>query len=211
MCGRFSITTDKTILAQHFGVHSASAYAASYNVTPSSAIPVVRLHEHEKELINCHWGLIPHWAKDRKFSPINARAETLAEKPFFRSSFKNKRCLIPANGFYEWKAVNGGKQPYYFRLEDNEILAFAGLWDEWLQEDESITSCTIITTSANDIMAPIHNRMPVILDQENYNAWLTTGGRELLTPYAGRMVCYPVSKKVNNPKNNSAGLIQSVA
>lgn len=210
MCGRFSIISDKSRLAKHFGLKTAPAYHASYNVAPSADIPVIRLHENARELINCRWGLVPHWAKDRKFAPINAKAETLMEKPFFRTAYKNKRCLVPANGFYEWKRMQGGKQPYYFRLADDEILAFAGLWDEWQQEDDQVTSCAIITTEANALMAPVHGRMPVILDPENYDAWLTEGGRELLAPYAGRMVCYPVSKKVNNPKNDGAGLIQAV-
>ena len=210
MCGRFSITSDKTKLAGHFGLETAPEYRASYNVTPSGNIPVVRLHDNGKEMINCHWGLVPHWAKDGKISPINARAETLSEKPFFRTAYKTKRCLVPANGFYEWKGTRDGKQPYYFRLKDNEILAFAGLWDEWQHEDNRITSCTIITTSSNEIMAPVHNRMPVILDPDNYDAWLIAGDRELLIPYSGKMICYPVSKKVNSPKNNGADLIQAV-
>jgi putative SOS response-associated peptidase YedK len=154
--------------------------------------------------------LIPHWAKDTKIKPINAKAETITEKPFFRSSYKNKRCLIPANGFYEWKGSKGHKQPYYFKLEEDKLFAFAGLWDHWENEDKIIESCTIITTSANEVMKPIHNRMPVMLKPDNYDKWLHEGDKTLLKPYEKKMICYPVSTVVNNPKHNGSDLIQPI-
>ncbi|MBI4006047.1 MAG: SOS response-associated peptidase [Gammaproteobacteria bacterium] len=211
MCGRFSILDDQKKLAEHFGLDHVAEYKTSYNVTPSSDIPIVRLKDQEKELVTCHWGLIPHWAKDTKFQPINAKAETVASKPFFRSAFKHNRCLIPANGFYEWKGAKGHKQPYYFKLKDAELFAFAGLWDHWESLDKTIESCTIITTSANAVMAPIHNRMPVILALNHYAAWLHEGPKELLTPYAGVMICYPVSSRVNSPKNDGKDLVEPLS
>ena len=158
-----------------------------------------------------HWGLLPHWAKDTKIQPINAKAETVDSKPFFRSSFKKHRCLIPANGFYEWKRANNHKQPYYFKLEDADLMAFAGLWDHREQDGEGMNSCTIITTEANDLMKPIHNRMPVILKPEQYDNWLEAGGKDLLIPYKGAMTVYPVSTSVNNPRNNGKDLVEPVS
>jgi putative SOS response-associated peptidase YedK len=210
MCGRFSILNDKTGLVRHFALTDAGEFITSYNITPSSHIPVIRLNDRKRELVNCHWGFIPHWAKDNKFKPINAKAETLVEKPFFRSAFRDRRCLIPASGFYEWKGQQGDKQPYYIKLPDTDFFAFAGLWDCWGKGDQTLESCAIITTTANDIMEPIHDRMPVILDPDQYDEWLTDGQNKLLLPYQGKIVCYPVSKKVNKPGNDGAGLIQPV-
>jgi len=207
MCGRFSIISNSKSLAEHFDLVKSGEYISSHNVTPSSDIPVIRTNDGQRELANCHWGLIPHWAKDTKIKPINAKAETITEKPFFRSSYKNKRCLIPANGFYEWKGSKGHKQPYYFKLEEDKLFAFAGLWDHWENEDKIIESCTIITTSANEVMKPIHNRMPVMLKPDNYDKWLHEGDKTLLKPYEEKMICYPVSTVVNNPKHNGSDLI----
>ena len=211
MCGRFTIVSNSQVMTEHFQLVSAEKFMHSYNVTPGSDIPVIRLNENKRELINCHWGLIPHWAKDTKIQPFNAKAETLAEKPFFRSAFKQNRCLIPANGFYEWQGLSKPKQPYYFTLKNNELLAFAGLWDRWEDEGNTIESCTIITTAANIIMNPVHHRMPVILDPENYDKWMMDGGSDLLIPYQGKMKSYPVSTAVNNPENNGSDLIQTLA
>ena len=198
-------------ITEHFNLVRSGDYIHSYNVSPSSNIPVVKLDNGERVLESMHWGFIPHWAKDTKIQPINAKSETVNSKPFFRSAFKKSRCLIPANGFYEWLRMGDHKQPYYFRLKDDDLLAFAGLWDHWENpEGQSIDSCTIITTVANDVMKPIHDRMPVILDPEDYEDWLEKGGKELLQPYAGEMVCYPVSTVVNNPRNNGKDLIEPV-
>lgn len=195
---------------EYFKLAQSDKFIRRYNVAPASKIPVIRLEADKPVLVNCHWGLIPHWAKDTKIQPINARAETIADKPFFKTSFRNKRCLVPANGFYEWQAKNGKKQPWYCRLKDRELFAFAGLWDRWQQDNKVIESCTIITTEANISMNPIHHRMPVILQADNHEDWLQVAKPELLIPYHGKMTCYPVSSEVNNPENNSKGLLQPI-
>ena len=210
MCGRFSIISNSKNIEEHFSLARSGEYLKSYNVSPSSNIPVVRLEHDNRALSNLHWGLVPHWAKDTKLKPINAKAETIDTKPFFRSAFKNNRCLIPANGFYEWKKTNKHKQPWYFKLKDTELMAFAGLWDHWEHDDESMESCTIITTGANDVMKPVHDRMPVILNPEDYDGWLIEGNKTLLQPYSGKMIAYPVSTIVNNPKHNGKDLIEPV-
>ena len=207
MCGRFSLWSDKNKILIQFGLSEASGYRQSYNVTPSSNIPIVRDYK-GREMINCHWGLIPHWAKDTKLKPINARAETLTEKPMFRGALNKRRCLIPANGFFEWQGPTGRKQPFYIKPREAELFAFAGLWDHWDSPDQEIDSCTIITTSANDAMVPIHERMPVIIDPENYDQWLEQGGTELLVPYSRELDIFQVSNQVNNPKHDDQSLIQ---
>lgn len=162
--------------------------------------------------MSCHyWGFVPHWAKDTRFRPINAKAETIDEKPFFRSAFKKSRCLVPANGFYEWQAINGRKQPFYISLPDNELLAFAGLYDHWEHDDDVIDSCVVITTSANETMSGIHSRMPVILHPEDYSSWLGKGDKSLLQPYSGKIITCKVSTAVNNPKNNDRSLLEPVS
>lgn len=210
MCGRFSITSNSHDIEEHFNLVRSSEYVTSYNVSPSSMIPAVRLEDGECALANVYWGLIPHWAKDTKIKPINAKAETVDSKPFFRSAFKKSRCLILANGFYEWKKANKQKQPFYFKLKDADLMAFAGLWDRWEHDGAIIESCTIITTDANDVMKPVHDRMPVILAPDDYLAWLQEGGKSLLQPFAGEMISYPVSTAVNNPKHNGRDLIEPV-
>lgn len=208
MCGRFSIISNSKSIDEHYKLVQSGEYIKSYNVSPASTIPVVRLENGDRIIANLHWGLVPHWAKDTKIKPINAKAETVDSKPFFRSAFKKSRCLIPANGFYEWKRTNKHKQPFYFKLKDSELMSFAGLWDHWEHDGETIESCTIITTEANDVMKPVHNRMPVILDPDGYDTWLQEGGKILLQPYAGEMFSYPVSTAVNNPKINGKDLIE---
>jgi len=210
MCGRFSIISKSREIEKHFDLVRSREFRKSYNVYPSSDIPVVRLEYGDRVLANLHWGLIPHWAKDTKLQPINAKGETVASKPFFRSAFRKSRCLIPANGFYEWQRAGKQKQPYYFRLKDAELMAFAGLWDRWEHDGNAIESCTIITTDANEVMKPVHDRMPVVLGPDAYEAWLQEGRKSLLQPYAGDMICYPVSTAVNNPKHNGKDLIEPV-
>ena len=169
-----------------------------------------------------HWGLIPSWAKDPKMGAklINARAETVAEKPAFRTAFRQRRCLVLADGFYEWQTQENKKQkqPYYIRLNDWQPFAFAGLWERWQDaEGEVIESCTLLTTEANELMCPIHNRMPVILDPKDYDVWLDPEVKQadvlqsLLHPYASeKMTAYPVSKAVNKPSNDTAECIEKV-
>lgn len=209
MCGRFTLTSEIKDLQSHFRATGMAAYPASYNVSPSSEIPVVREGQSGREIVLCRWGLVPHWAKpDNPYKAINARAETLAKKPFFRDAYRKRRCLIPVNGFYEWKKLDHTKQPYYFHLPDEELMGFAGLWDYWEGPDNRFESCAIITTSANEIMKPVHERMPVILARQDYDAWLKDGGESLLVPYPHDMECRPVRTFVNNPRNDGKDLIE---
>lgn len=221
MCGRFTLIAEPDKLKEIFDISDTSncQWEARYNIAPTQNIATV-LYNSENEKRECRslrWGLIPSWSKDSKMAArtINARAETLAEKPSFRSAFKRRRCLIIADGFYEWKKVETKKQPYYFQLEDKQPFAFAGLWEEWQSpEDEKITSCTIVTTEANELLQPIHHRMPVLLQQSDYETWLdpqlqkTELLKELLHPFeAEKMTMTAVSTKVNNPLHTSAECI----
>jgi putative SOS response-associated peptidase YedK len=165
------------------------------------------------------WGLIPSWAKDPAMGAklINARAETVAEKPSFRSAFRHRRCLVVADGFYEWQKQEGKKQPFYFRLQDGQPFAFAGLWESWKDPNgEVVDSCTILTTEANQLMQPIHDRMPVILASQDYDLWLdptvqSEQLQNLLQPFPSEaMVSYPVSTKVNKPTNDTPELVNSL-
>ncbi len=166
------------------------------------------------------WGLIPSWAKDPSIGNkmINARAETVSEKPSFRSAFKKRRCLIVADGFYEWQKTDGGKQPFHIKMNDSSPFAFAGLWETWDKDGEAIRSCSIITTDANDLMNEIHHRMPVILHPEDYGVWIDSGFEEkealmeLLKPYpSDEMEAYAVSRRVNKPSNNEPSVLESAA
>ena len=209
MCGRFVLNSARSRLAAHYGLTDVPAFTGGYNIAPSTLIPVVRL-DPERETAICHWGFIPHWVKEPVLKPINARVETLAEKPYFRDAFKRRRCLVPANGYYEWRVENGGKQPYFIRMAGADLLSFAGLWSSWQGPDGPVENCVIITTSAREELADIHDRMPVIIEPEGYDAWLEDGGQDLLRPCAGEMEAYPVSSRVNNPRNEGEALIQPV-
>lgn len=215
MCGRFTLTQSASALAEFFHVQPMQNLAAQYNIAPTQKVVTV-LHNAEinqRELRQLRWGLIPSWGKEASIGTklINARAETVAEKPVFRSAFKHRRCLVVADGFYEWQKQPGTKQPFYFRLQDGKPFAFAGLWEKWISpEQEEITSCTILTTAANELLESIHDRMPVILDFKDYDLWLDPevqslpALQSLLSPYpATAMTAYPVSKLVNSPKHNS--------
>lgn len=214
MCGRFSLrarTAD--MLAEYFGIINVPPLAARYNIAPSQPVPVVRLkpenNNPQRELVLMHWGLIPSWAKDPAIGNrmINARAETLEEKPAFRAALHKRRCLLVADGFYEWKTEGRKKQPYFFHYDDDRLFAFAGLWESWEGPDNSsIESCTIITTDANDLVRPIHDRMPVIIQPEHYPLWLNTKESDikkvtnLLVPFSETgLIAYPVSAMVNSP------------
>ncbi len=191
-----------------------------YNVAPSQDILVIRQSESgERTAAPLKWGLIPHWAKDPTIGNrmINARGETVAEKPSFRSAFKRRRCIIPASGFYEWGPSGAGKWPYYITAADGPLLSFAGLWERWRAPDgEPLESCTIITTNANESLARIHQRMPVCLPEASYADWLdpeATGETclALLKPLPGSAFeIRPVAKAVNNPRNDSAELVEPV-
>ncbi len=217
MCGRFTLIAEADRLSKAFEISDTSncQFEPRYNIAPTQMVATV-LYNSETEQRECRslrWGLIPSWAKDKKMGArmINARAETLAEKPSFRSAFKRRRALVLADGFYEWKRLGTKKQPYYFQLEDKQPFAFAGLWEEWQSDDEEkITSCTIVTTDANELLQPIHNRMPVILLSKDYEKWLdpqlqkTDLLQEILQPYpSDRMSANVVSTEVNNPHHTS--------
>jgi putative SOS response-associated peptidase YedK len=209
MCGRFSLWADKNKIVEHYDLKSGPDTYTGYNVTPSYDIPVIRLHN-GRELANCHWGLIPHWAKDTKLQPANARADGVATKPYFRDSFRYRRCLIPVNGYYEWSEVGGKKQPYFIHMENNKLFSLAGIWSRWESPDKTIESCAIITTEPNSYLAKIHDRMPLIIRPADYDRWLEQGGMDMLTPYTGEMEAYPVSTRVNSPKNQGPDLIQPI-
>ncbi len=175
MCGRFTQINKPKQIDKEFKVNTAqdSFLKPRYNIAPTQTIPAVLETGGERIISRLKWGLIPHWSKDDSYASklINARAETLAEKPSFRDAFKHHRCIIPASGFYEWdKKSSGAKQPFYFYLNDKEVFGFAGLWEEWLDKEsgELVETCTIITTEANEVLELVHDRMPVILKPENY-------------------------------------------
>ncbi len=219
MCGRFTLTVDPADLQDAFGGFIfPTPFAPRYNIAPSQ--PVLAIPNDGKNKADFFlWGLIPSWSKDPAIANklINARGETVAEKPSFRGSFKYKRCLIPADGFYEWKAQTGqkSKTPYFIHMKDRQPFAFAGLWDEWHSPDgNTLRTCTIITTAPNELMADLHNRMPVILDKQNFGDWLNPMPLRpenlihLLKPFpADRMSAYPVSTSVNIPGNDRPELI----
>lgn len=219
MCGRFTLTVDPADLKEAFGDFIfPTQFAPRYNIAPSQ--PVLAIPNEGKNKADFFlWGLIPSWAKDPTIASklINARGETIAEKPSFRGSFKYKRCLIPADGFYEWKAEAGRKTktPYFIHMKDRKPFALAGLWDEWHSPDgNAIRTCTIITTTPNALMADLHNRMPVILDKSQFADWLNPMPQtaenllHLIQPFPdGKMSAHPVSTLVNAPSNDRAELI----
>jgi putative SOS response-associated peptidase YedK len=199
-------------------VSEAQRAEARYNVAPTQNILGVRATSDEREMTFFKWGLIPSWAKDTSMGArlINARSETVEEKPSFRQAFKQRRCIIPADGFYEWQRTGGKKQPFFFRMRDERPFGFAGLWERWEGETgQAINSCTILTTEANDVLRPVHDRMPVILRPDDYELWLDVDARkqdlvkELLRPYAAEeMLGYPVGASINSPRNQGAELIE---
>lgn len=221
MCGRYTLTSSVKALAEEFGLSGSLAEVpASYNVAPTQEVAAVLEDDVERRLELLRWGLIPAWADDPRIGSrmINARGETVAEKPSFRGAFKKRRCLIPADGFYEWQRTESGKQPYHIRMKDGRPFAFAGLWETWSGHGEEIRSCAIITTGANELVSEVHHRMPVIVAPENYEIWLDPDMREaeplvpLLASYpTDLMEAYPVSRRVNNPANNVPDCIESLA
>lgn len=226
MCGRFTLTASPDRLAETFtNVTSPPEINPRYNIAPTQAVAVVANNDPNR-VDFFQWGLIPFWAKDPGIGQrmINARAETLAEKSSFKNAYKRRRCLILADGFYEWRQTEAkgqrpAKTPYYIRLKSGQPFAFAGLWESWQSpQEDTILSCTIITTTPNDLLADLHNRMPVILPAEAYEQWLDPAEQppqrldSLLRPYpADLMLAYPVSTLVNNPSNDSPECILPAA
>jgi putative SOS response-associated peptidase YedK len=220
MCGRFTLTDPDQDLAVQFDLPEIPDMKPRYNIAPTQPVAAVRLAPEgaEREMALLHWGLIPFWAKDPSIGArmINARSETVAEKPAFRAAFRRRRCLVAADGFYEWQKQNGGKQPFYIHLRNGRPFGFAGLWEHWEGADGSvIESCTLLTTQPNDLLRPLHNRMPVILHPRDYALWLDREVEEaeklkpLLGAYpAAEMEAYAVSRFVNRPDNDEPKCIE---
>jgi len=223
MCGRYKLSMRKQIIEEHFdSVSGEEDWSPRYNVAPTQPVPVIRQHPKEpiRELSLMRWGLIPSWAKDLSAAAqmINARAETAATKPPFHDALKSRRCLIPADGFYEWARAGKTKQPYCFEVNEGELLAFAGIWDRWKDPSgQWVKSCSILTTTPNAVTASVHDRMPAILEPDSYELWLDPGmqnvaaASELLKPYDARLMrCYPVSTRINSVANDDEGCSAAV-
>lgn len=222
MCGRFVSKAKKEEIEKEFEIEikGEDFILPRYNIAPTQLIAAITEIENTREISLFKWGLIPKWAKDESIGSklINARAETVHEKPSFQDAFRSRRCIIPASGFFEWqKTFKGAKQPFYFYLKEKEVFGFAGLWEEWLdkQTGELTETCTIITTEANDILKPVHDRMPAILKPEVYDEWLNpkmkdTGKlQNLLVPFpADEMSTHTVSRNVNFSKTDELELIE---
>jgi len=213
MCGRLTLRTTGRELAGFFGLPDGPDLQPRFNVSPSQPVVTVRPAPGGRELSLLTWGLIPHWSKEPK-GLINARSETAAAKPAFRGPFRRRRCLVAADGFFEWKREGRRKQPYFFCLPHHQPFAFAGLWDHWAGDGKVVEGCTILTTDANEVVGPVHERMPVILGPEGWDVWLDPDEHDpnqlqpLLHPYAGTLSAYPVSAAVNNPRNEGPELVQ---
>ncbi|QDV35659.1 SOS response-associated peptidase [Tautonia plasticadhaerens] len=211
MCGRYTLRTTAREIAETFDVPEVPELPARFNIAPTQDVPVVRLGDGGREFHLLHWGLIPSWADDPDIGSrmINARAETVAEKPAFRRAFRSRRCLVVSDGFFEWRREGGRKQPYFIRMKDDRPFAFAGLWERWDKLGEPIESCTLITGEPNEVVALIHDRMPVIVPESAYEHWLDPDVQDpkrlqgLLVPCPSEeMEAYPVSTLVNSPSND---------
>lgn len=218
MCGRYLLTSPVDALIDLFGVQERLNLAPNYNAAPTQSLPIVRSGESgRRELVSARWGLVPFWAKDLSIGAraFNARAETLAEKPMFREAYRRRRCLVPADGFYEWQKTGAAKRPYLIRVKGGGPFAMAGLWERWGKDAETVTSFTIVTTAANAFMAELHDRMPVILDPADWQLWLDPSRGDaaaLLRPCPDAWLeRWPVSPRVGNVRNNEALLIRPLA
>lgn len=221
MCGRFSLTYTFEDLLEYFRLAKGPSLEPRYNIAPSQDVAAVRQVGNERQMVLLHWGLIPFWAEDPKigYRTLNARAETAHKAPAFRAAFRGRRCLIPANGFFEWDKKGGSKQPFFIHRADGRPMAFAGLWEKWHDKEGEtvIESCTILTTDANETVGKLHNRMPVILEPENFALWLDPEetGIENLSPLLhpareGILIMYPVSTFVNKATNEGEKCIEPV-
>jgi putative SOS response-associated peptidase YedK len=217
VCGRYELHANPAAIALAFGLAHPPSIHPRYNIAPMQQVPVVRVNaDGQRELVQVRWGLVPRWAKDPSIAAkmINARGESVATKPSYRNAFRRHRCLVPANGFYEWMpGADGHKQPVLVGRRDGELMGLAGLYERWLSPDgEVLDTCTIITTDCNETVRPVHDRMPVIVPREHFARWLDPGAdgpQELLVPCPAHDVTYwPVSTKVNNVRHDDASLIR---
>jgi putative SOS response-associated peptidase YedK len=223
MCGRYELHSHPAAIALAFGLAHPPDVHARYNIAPMTDVPIVRINaEGHRELVRMRWGLVPRWARDPSIGAkmINARGETIAEKPSFRMAYRRHRCLLPADGFYEWQAIPGGgharKQPLHIGMKDGALFAMAGLYERWRNDDgDLIDSCTIVTTAANELLRPVHDRMPMIVAPEHYARWLDPANADvadLIAPCASdTMTYYPISPRVNNVRHDDASLIERTA
>jgi putative SOS response-associated peptidase YedK len=225
MCGRFTLRASAGVVAEQFSLFELPPFTARFNIAPTQPVAVVRVAAPgaagARELVWLRWGLIPGWAQDAAIGArmINARAETAAEKPAFRAAFRRRRCLVVADGFFEWQRIGRQKQPYFIRMKEDQPFAFAGLWESWTDPNGSeVPSCTLLTTEPNELMEPIHDRMPVILPESAYEHWLDRGVDQpeafalLLRPFpADKMTAYPVSPHVNSPAHDDPRCIERAA
>ena len=219
MCGRYGQWSRRERIEELLGIPPSEGeeIPPKYNITPGTYPWIARADDGQPGLYAYFWGLVPYWSKDPKkgVRPINARTDTVAEKPMFRKLIKERRCLIPADCYYEWKESPAGKQPHLFRMASGDPFFFAGLWDVWHDgAPDAIASFTILTTDPNEVAATVHNRMPVIVQAKDYERWLDPKIRDtekiadILRPYPGGMVTYPISRRINSPKNEGAELIE---
>lgn len=212
MCGRYRLTRADRLAEKFEAVYGSNLEGLTprYNIAPTQLVPVIRADGSCRVISSMHWGLIPSWAKDPSMAQINARSETIIEKPAYREGFERRRCLIPADGFYEWRSSDKLKQPFHFGMKDDSLFAFAGIWDRWTSpEGPIVESCAILTTTPNELLKDVHDRMPVILHPNHYHAWLTAPGLKsnhfahILVPYDPELMRrYPVSSLVNYPEND---------
>ena len=217
MCGRFVRAKASETYDDFYGITEVP-YLPSYNIAPTQSVVVIRMDDAGKACVVMRWSLIPSWAKDKKMSFINARADTIADKPAFRAAFKRRRCLILADGYFEWKTLGPKqKQPYYLRPKDDRPIAFAGIWETWKGEETPIESCSIITTDANELSRSIHDRMPVMLRLPEAEAWIDMAIEEpralleLLRPFPAELMrCDAVGPRVNSVKNNDPTCIELI-
>lgn len=218
MCGRYFLDTLPELLAGQFRVHKYPVFPARYNIAPTQIVPIVRLNAQEREIALVHWGLIPFWAKDVRIAAklINARSESVAAKPSFRAAFRQRRCLIPVSGYYEWQLTPAGKQPWCIAPATDTCFAVAGIWEHWTSpEGEVRETCALLTVGANARLAPVHDRMPVLLDEQGQRRWLEDDSRrlsDLMVPAPDAAVrCWPVSTRVNRAVNDDPSLIEPTA
>lgn len=217
MCGRYALSAEAADIAAEFEVMLREPLAPRYNISPSQPVLVIREEVATRIATLLSWGLLPSWSRDAAMRGrlINARAETAASKPSFRSAYKRRRCLVPASGYYEWRATEGGKQPYYIHPADGGMFAIAGLWEHWERDGTVIETCALLTSAANDRLAAVHDRMPVVIARDAYAAWLDpTSSNAVLEPLlapapSARFTFHAVSRRVNSPRHDDRDCIEA--